>query len=71
MISIDEKIDRAKVVVGRAKEKYDAAVNELEKLLTKKQELRKDELIAAAFSSSKSYEEIIAFLNSDHGALSR
>lgn len=46
-ISIDEKIDRAKDVVSRAKVKYEAALEELEKLMVKKEEIKKQELMEA------------------------
>lgn len=64
-ISIDEKIERAKESVERSKAKYDAAVNELEVLMTKKDELKKEELITAIMNSSKSYDEILKFLRND------
>jgi hypothetical protein len=37
-ISIDEKIERANETVSRAKTKYDAELDELEKLFVKKEE---------------------------------
>jgi formiminotetrahydrofolate cyclodeaminase len=61
-ISIDEKIERAKETVSRAKTKYDAALDELEKLMVKKEEMKKQELMAAIESSNKSFDEIMAFL---------
>ena len=61
-ISIDEKIERAQEDVTRAKKKYDAAVEELEKLMTKKKDLQRRELIQAFESSGKSYDEIMKFL---------
>lgn len=62
-ISIDEKIEKQKEVVFALKDKYDAAVAELDKLLQKRKELQKKELMSAIENSGKSYEEIIAFLN--------
>lgn len=64
-ISIDEKIEAAKAEVTSAKKKYDTAIEELEKLLTKKQELDNQSLIEAFTASSKSLSEVIAFLKSD------
>lgn len=61
-ISIEDKIDQQKQVVDKAKERYDAAVADLEKLMVKRDELRKKELWDAVASSDKSYEEILAFL---------
>ena len=62
-ISIDEKIEKQKEVVFALKDKYDAAVAELDKLLQKRKEIQKKELMSAIENSGKSYEEIIAFLN--------
>ena len=60
-ISLDEKIEKAQKEVAVTKNKYDTAVEELNKLL-KKQEIRNHELLRAIESSQKSYEEIISFL---------
>ena len=46
-ISIDEKINQQKQVVFQAKDKYDAAVAELEKLMKKRDEVRQKELLNA------------------------
>lgn len=61
-ISMDEKVEKAKESVDRAKAKYDAAVEELEKLMVKKEEMKKDELLSAIMNSSKSYDEVMKFL---------
>ncbi len=61
-ISIDEKIERAQEDVTRAKKKYDAAVEALEKLMTRKREMQQKELLQAFANSGKSYEEILQFL---------
>ena len=61
-ITIDEKIEKAQTAVFKAKDKYDAAVEELNALLKMKQELRKKELMQAIEASPRSYEEIIRFL---------
>lgn len=45
-ISIDEKIKKQKEVVGSAKDKYDAELNELNLLIKKKQDLQGKELLA-------------------------
>lgn len=62
-ISIDEKIERAKEVVSRAKVKYDAALDDLEKLMVKREEMKKEELMTAFMNSDRSYDEVLAFLN--------
>lgn len=61
-ISLDEKIEKAQEVVFQTKDKYDAAVEELNKLLQKKQELQRKELLKAIETSPRSYDEIIKFL---------
>ena len=60
-ISIDEKIESAKETVSRTKKKYDAAVDELEKLMKKKEEMQSSELLDAFFRSGRSYDEIMTF----------
>lgn len=62
-ISIDEKIKRQKEVVAMAKDKYDAALNELNVLLKKKQDLQGKELLNAFINSEKDLEEILAFMS--------
>jgi hypothetical protein len=64
-IPLDEKIEKAQAAVFQAKDKYDAAVEELNKLQKKKLELQKQELLKAIEESTKSYEEIMAFLVGD------
>jgi hypothetical protein len=62
-ISIEEKIERQKEVVATAKDKYDAALNELSILVKKKQDLQGKELLNAFVNSEKSLDEIIAFMS--------
>ena len=59
---MDEKIEKAQNAVYQAKERYDSAVEELNSLLKKKQELQKQELWKALEASTKSYDEIMEFL---------
>lgn len=61
-ISLEEKIEKAQAAVFQAKEKYDAAVEDLNKLQKKKLELQKQELLKAIEESTKSYDEIMVFL---------
>lgn len=61
-ISIDDKIEHQKLVVSKYKDKYDTAVEELEKLMRKRDELRNKELLTAISTSNRSYEEIMEFL---------
>lgn len=62
-ISIEDKINQQKEVVSKAKDRYDAAVAELEKLMKKRDEIRNKELLDAFASSDKSYDEIMEFLS--------
>ena len=62
-ISIDEKIKKQKEVVATAKDNYDAALNELNILVKKKQELQSKELLKAFVNSEKSLDEILAFMS--------
>ena len=64
-MSIDEKINQQKQVVFQAKDKYDAAVAELEKLMKKRDEVRQKELLNAFASSNKSFEEVMSFLRGE------
>ena len=64
-ITIDEKIEKAQREVIKAKEKYEAAVNELKELQEKKKEIQSKELMTAFQESSHSYDEILAFLKSE------
>ncbi len=61
-ISIDEKIERQKEITFALKDKYEAAVAELDALIQKKKELQNKELLKAIQNSKRSTEEIIAFL---------
>ncbi len=63
-ITIDEKIERQKEAVSRIKDKYDAALDELEKLMQKRDELRRKELMDAFIKSGRTYDEIMEFLKS-------
>lgn len=62
-ISIDEKIAKQKEVVSAMKDKYDSALNELNILMKKKQEIQGKELLNAFVNSNKSLDEIIAFMS--------
>lgn len=64
-ISLEEKIQAQKEVVSKAKDKYEAALEGLEKLMKKRDELRNKELLNAYAASNKSYEEIMRFLREE------
>lgn len=62
-ISLDEKIEKAEAAVAAAKKKYDTALDELEKLVTKRKQLDDKKVLEAYHASEKTIDEIIAFLN--------
>ncbi len=63
-ISLDEKIEKADAAVLAAKARYDKALDELERLVTKKKQLEDKRVLEAYHESDKSADEIIAFLMS-------
>lgn len=64
VVSLDEKIEKAQAAVLAAKEKYDKALDELEKLVTKRKQLDDQRILEAYHASDKTTEEIVAFLRS-------
>jgi hypothetical protein len=64
-VPLEKKIENAQQKVVKTKEKYDVAVEELKKLMDKRDVLKKEELIVAIEKSNKSYDEIIEFINGD------
>ena len=64
MITIDEKIEKAEAVVIAAKEKYDAALDELERLVAKRKELDDKKVLEAYHAGGKTADEIVAFIRS-------
>lgn len=64
-VSIDEQISVQEEAVSKAKKKYDLEVSKLKDLYAKRDEQKKKELLKAVESSSKTYEEIPAFLKAD------
>ena len=61
-ISLDEKISRAEAAVIAAKEKYDAALDEMEKLVAKRRQMEDKRLLEAYHAGDKTADEIIAFI---------
>lgn len=62
VLSLDEKIRKAEAAVASAKAKYDAALDELEKLVTKRKQLDDKKVLEAYHTGDKTAEEIIAFI---------
>ena len=65
VISLDEKIAKAETAMLVAKAKYDKALDEMEKLLTKRKQLDDKRVLDAYHSGNKTAEEIIDFILSD------
>lgn len=61
--TIDEKIEKAEAAVAAAKAKYDAALDELERLVTKRKELDDKKVLEAYHAGGKTADEIVAFIH--------
>ena len=67
-ISLDDKIEKAEAAVLAAKTRYDKALDELEKLVTKRKQLEDKRILEAYHESDKTADEIVAFmLSKDNG----
>lgn len=64
-ISIDDRIEQQKLVVSKAKDRYEAELEQLNQLMKKRDELRNKELLQAVEHSNRSFEEIMDFLGTD------
>ena len=62
VVTLEEKIEKAQINVAETKVKYDKAVDELEKLLTKRKERDNKKLLEAFSKSEKTLAEVIEFL---------
>ena len=63
-VSLDEKIKKAEATVIALKTKYDAALDELEKLVSKRKQLEDKKVLEAYHNGGKTADEIIAFIMS-------
>lgn len=66
-VTLDEKILLAEAEVAKTKQKYDAALDKLEKLVTKRREQDDKKVLAAYHAGDKSADEIVAFINDEMG----
>ena len=64
-IPIEEKIETQKELVSKAKDRYEAELDKLEKLMRKRDELRSKELMEAFANSERSFGEVMRFLSGD------
>ena len=69
-ISIEEKIEAQKELVSKAKDRYEAELDKLEKLMRKRDELRSKELMEAFTNSERSFEEVMVS-DSKHGVVTK
>ena len=61
-IPIEEKIEIQKEQVSKTKDRYEAELAKLKKLIRKRDELRSKELMDAFTNSERSFEELMRFL---------
>ena len=62
VVTLDEKIRKAETAVASAKEKYDTALDELEKLVAKRKQLDDKKVLEAYHAGDKTADEIVAFI---------
>lgn len=60
--SLDEKIEQQKIVLEKAKIKYETEKETLAGMVKLRNEMRKEELMDAVIKSEHSYAEIMAFI---------
>ena len=58
-------IEQQKLAVSKAKDRYEAELEELNHLMKKRDELRNKELLQAIEQSKRSFEEIMDFFSTD------
>ncbi len=62
--TLEYKIEQAEAKVAKTREAHEKAVDELKKLYDIRKAYQRDELLKAMKNSSRSYEEILAFITS-------
>ena len=60
-ISIDDRIEQQKLVVSKAKDRYEAELEQLNQLMKKRDELRNKELLQAIEHSNRSFGDRFKF----------
>lgn len=63
-MTIEEKIERQKAVVSKIKDRYDAELDKLDRLMQKRDEQNRKKILDAYEKGNCSAEEIIAFIKS-------
>ena len=65
--AVELKIEKAQEQVSKTKKAYDTAIANLSELLDQRDVLRREELVKAIMKSNKTYEEVMAFLQTGKG----
>ncbi len=65
--AVELKIEKAQEQVSKTKKAYDTAIANLSNLLDERDAIERDELVKAIMKSNKTYEEVMAFLNTGKG----
>ena len=65
--AVELKIEKAQEQVSKTKKVYDTAIANLSELLDQRDVLRREELVKAIMKSNKTYEEVMAFLQTGKG----
>ena len=63
--TLEYKIEQAEAKVAKTREAHEKAVDELKKLYDIRKAYQRDELLKAMENSSRSYDEILAFITSE------
>ena len=61
-LTLDERVEKAEKNVRVAKEQYDNALDDLDRLVTKRKEIDDKKLLGAYHSGDKTIDEIIEFI---------
>ena len=64
--TLEYKIEQAETKVAKTREAHEKAVDELKKLYDIRKAYQRDELLKAMENSSRSYDEILAFITSEN-----
>lgn len=63
--SLEQKIEKVEKAISRNREQYDRLTAELEELHKKQKAIQSEELMQAIAESSRSYEEILRFIQGE------
>ena len=62
--SLEQKIEKVEKAISRNREQYEKLTTELEELHQKQKAIQSEELLKAIAESTRSYEEILRFIQS-------